>query len=308
MRTQVYRIRLTSLFIRRKENIFVNVYVMMIITLLAVIAAFFVAVMAVDCNRFVIRNYSCRVEKLKKSGRIILLSDLHNKSFGVKNDKLLSAVRRLSPDMILIAGDMYTAEKNGDTDTAAELVCALAKDYPVYYGNGNHEQKTNAETEKFGDMYRRFSEKIEKAGVRHLVNEKVYLPAFNMDIYGAEIGWDYYGKFQHGTMETSYLDRLIGKPDNARATVLIAHNPKYFEVYARWGAGLVVSGHVHGGLMRLPFLGGVISPALKLFPKYDGGVFHEGKSTLVLGRGLGTHTLPVRIFNPGEVVVIDIVC
>lgn len=308
MRTQVYRIRLTSLFIRRKENIFVNVYVMMIITLLAVIAAFFVAVMAVDCNRFVIRNYSCRVEKLKKSGRIILLSDLHNKSFGVKNEKLLSAVRRLSPDMILIAGDMYTAEKNGDTDTAAELVCALAKDYPVYYGNGNHEQKTNAETEKFGDMYRRFSEKIEKAGVRHLVNEKVYLPAFNMDICGAEIGWDYYGKFQHGTMETSYLDRLIGKPDNARATVLIAHNPKYFEVYARWGAGLVVSGHVHGGLMRLPFLGGVISPALKLFPKYDGGVFHEGKSTLVLGRGLGTHTLPVRIFNPGEVVVIDIVC
>lgn len=281
---------------------------MMIITLLAVIAAFFVAVMAVDCNRFVIRNYSCRVEKLKKSGRIILLSDLHNKSFGVKNEKLLSAVRRLSPDMILIAGDMYTAEKNGDTDTAAELVCALAKDYPVYYGNGNHEQKTNAETEKFGDMYRRFSEKIEKAGVRHLVNEKVYLPAFNMDICGAEIGWDYYGKFQHGTMETSYLDRLIGKPDNARATVLIAHNPKYFEVYARWGAGLVVSGHVHGGLMRLPFLGGVISPALKLFPKYDGGVFHEGKSTLVLGRGLGTHTLPVRIFNPGEVVVIDIVC
>ena len=262
MRTQVYRIRLTSLFIRRKENIFVNVYVMMIITLLAVIAAFFVAVMAVDCNRFVIRNYSCRVEKLKKSGRIILLSDLHNKSFGVKNEKLLSAVRRLSPDMILIAGDMYTAEKNGDTDTAAELVCALAKDYPVYYGNGNHEQKTNAETEKFGDMYRRFSEKIEKAGVRHLVNEKVYLPAFNMDIYGAEIGWDYYGKFQHGTMETSYLDRLIGKPDNARATVLIAHNPKYFEVYAGWGAGLVVSGHVHGGLMRLPFLGGVISPAL----------------------------------------------
>ena len=70
----------------------------------------------------------------------------------------------------------------------------------------------------------------------------------------------------------------------------------------------MVSGHVHGGLMRLPFLGGVISPALKLFPKYDGGVFQEGKSTLVLGRGLGTHTLPVRIFNPGEVVVIDIVC
>ncbi|MDE6892596.1 MAG: hypothetical protein K2P50_12455, partial [Lachnospiraceae bacterium] len=108
-----------------------------------------------------------------------------------------------------------------------------------------------------------------------------------------------------GGMEVSYLDRLIGRPDKSRATVLIAHNPRYFEVYAGWGADFVVSGHVHGGLMRLPFLGGVISPALKLFPKYDGGEFHEGKSTLILGRGLGTHTLPIRIFNPGEVVVID---
>ena len=103
---------------------------MMIITLLAVNAAFFVAVMAVDCNRFVIRNYSCRVEKLKKSGRIILLSDLHNKSFGVKNEKLLSAVRRLSPDMILIEREMYTPQTNGDTDPAAARVSAVGKDYP----------------------------------------------------------------------------------------------------------------------------------------------------------------------------------
>ena len=268
-------------------------------------AVFFLTVMAVYCNRFVIRKYKCRVEKLKKGCRIILLSDLHNKSFGEKNEKLLEAVRGLSPDMILIAGDMYTAEKDGDTETAAEFVRALAADYPVYYGNGNHEQKTAFDIEKFGEMYRRFSEKIEKASVRHLVNEKVYLPEFNMDIYGAEIGWEYYGKFQRGGMEVSYLDRLIGRPDKSRATVLIAHNPRYFEVYAGWGADFVVSGHVHGGLMRLPFLGGVISPALKLFPKYDGGEFHEGKSTLILGRGLGTHTLPIRIFNPGEVVVID---
>ena len=111
-------------------------------------AVFFLTVMAVDCNRFVIRKYKCRVEKLKKGCRIILLSDLHNKSFGEKNEKLLEAVRGLSPDMILIAGDMYTAEKDGDTETAAEFVRALAADYPVYYGNGNHEQKTAFDIEK----------------------------------------------------------------------------------------------------------------------------------------------------------------
>lgn len=85
---------------------------------------------------------------------------------------------------------------------------------------------------------------------------------------------------------------------------MIAHNPEYFPAYAEWGADLVLSGHVHGGLMRLPFLGGVIAPSMKLFPKYDGGVFEEHGSTMILSRGLGTHTLPIRIFNPGELVVI----
>ena len=68
----------------------------------------------------------------------------------------------------------------------------------------------------------------------------------------------------------------------------------------------MVSGHVHGGFMRLPILGGVLTPAFKLFPKYDGGEFREGTATMILSRGLGTHTLPIRIFNPGELVVIHL--
>ncbi|MDE7197816.1 MAG: hypothetical protein K2O15_02920, partial [Lachnospiraceae bacterium] len=84
------------------------------------------------------------------------------------------------------------------------------------------------------------------------------------------------------------------------------HNPVYFDAYEAWGADLVVSGHVHGGIMRLPVLGGVISPALTLFPKYDGGVFYEKESTMILSRGLSSHTLPIRIFNPGELIVIDL--
>ncbi|MBD5547266.1 MAG: hypothetical protein HDQ97_07695 [Lachnospiraceae bacterium] len=260
--------------------------------------------MAVDCNRFVIRKYRCTGKALKKDGTIILLSDLHNKSFGKKNERLLAAIENIHPDMILIAGDMYTSAKGGDIQTAKELVCALAKRYPVYYGNGNHEHKTRLYPEHFGTMYQEFADAVKNAGVRHLVNEKVSLPAFNMDIYGLEIEREYYGKFKSAQVEPSYLEGLLGKTDASRFSVLIAHNPDYFGAYAGWGADLVVSGHVHGGLMKLPFLGGVISPALKLFPKYDGGEFKEGKATMILGRGLGTHTLPIRIFNPGELVVI----
>ncbi len=278
---------------------------MIFIWILAVLAAFFLAVMAVDCNRFVIRRYRCKMESLKKDGRFLLLSDLHNKSFGKGNEKLLTAIRRLNPDAILIAGDMYTSTKGGGMESAKALVCSLAAEYPVYYGNGNHEFKTRIYPEQFGNMYQEYISAIKKAGVTHLVNDKAYLPDFNLEIYGAEIGWEYYGKFDSVKMEASYLGGLLGKPKAGQASLLIAHNPDYFEAYARWGADLVVSGHVHGGLMRLPFLGGVISPAMKLFPKYDGGEFHEGKATMVLGRGLGTHTLPIRIFNPGELVVIE---
>ena len=107
-------------------------------------------------------------------------------------------------------------------------------------------------------------------------------------------------------MEPSYLRKLLGTPDREKFQLLIAHNPVYFDAYADWGADLVVSGHVHGGIMRLPFLGGVLSPSLTLFPKYDGGMFREHGSTMILSRGLSSHTIPIRIFNPGELIVIEL--
>ena len=97
----------------------------------AVFAAFFLTVMAVDCNRFVVRRYKCKARGILKDGRAILLSDLHGKSFGKGNKRLLTAIDRLNPDMILIAGDMYTCAKGEDTGTAKELVCALAQKHPV---------------------------------------------------------------------------------------------------------------------------------------------------------------------------------
>ena len=269
-----------------------------------ILALFFVLVMAVDCNRFVIKEYKCRSSKLRKDALIVLLSDLHGKSFGKNNEKLIRAIDELQPDMILTAGDMYTSMRGSDTKTAEHLVTELASRYPIYYGNGNHEQKTRIFPEEYGSMYEDYSEKLREAGVRQLVNEKSSLLDYHMDIYGSEIERGYYGKFKRVTMEPSYLEKTLGKPDRERFSILIAHNPDYFESYAAWGADLVVAGHVHGGLMNLPVLGGVLSPALRFFPKYDGGEFTESESTMILSRGLGTHTLPIRIFNPGELVVI----
>lgn len=274
--------------------------------IMILLAAFFLTVMAIDCNRFVIREYTCESKALKKDGTFILLSDLHNKSFGKENQALLQAIEKQKPDGILIAGDMYTAAKGKDNTKVAEFVCRLAEKYPVYYGNGNHEHKTRLFPEEFGYLYQDYMDKIKKAGVVTLQNEKVHLPGFNADIYGLEIERDYYKKFERQKMEPEYLMKELGTPDKGRFTLLIAHNPEYFPAYAAWGADLSVSGHVHGGLMRLPAAGGVISPGIQLFPKYDGGFFREGNAVMILSRGLGTHTLPIRIFNPGELVVIHL--
>lgn len=277
-----------------------------ILVFIAVAVVFFLIVMAIDCHRFVIKEYTCSSRKLYQEGKVVLLSDLHNKVFGKNNEKLIEAIDKQNPNLIVIAGDMYTSSPKEDNAGAADFVCALAGKYPVYYGNGNHEHKTKLYTDVFGKRYQSYANRLKEAGVVVLENERITLPAYNMEICGAEIGREYYGKFKTKKMPVSYMEKLLGKVAENTFTLLIAHNPDYFETYASWGADLTVSGHVHGGLMVLPFLGGVISPSLKLFPKYDGGEFRDGKHTMILGRGLGTHTLPIRIFNPGELVVIHL--
>lgn len=267
---------------------------------------FFGAVMAIDCNRFVIREYTCTSEKLRRDGTFVLLSDLHGKSFGKDNEKLERAIEELAPDAILVAGDMYTADKKEDYKKTAGFVSRLAARYPLYYANGNHEHKTRLFPEAFGDRYESFRKEIVEAGAVTLVNEKVSLPVFGIELYGAELDRGYYGKFRRKQMPETYLSHLLGNASPYSFNLLIAHNPDYFPEYAGWGADLVVAGHVHGGLVRLPVFGGVVSPTLRLFPRYDGGEFKEEKSRMILGRGLGTHTLPIRIFNPGELVVIHL--
>lgn len=106
-------------------------------------------------------------------------------------------------------------------------------------------------------------------------------------------------------MPEGYIESLIGEKTNIY-TILVAHNPEYFDDYAEWGANLVLSGHIHGGMVRLPYLGGVISPKVRLFPEYDAGLFEKNGSYMILSRGLGMHTIPVRINNRAELVEVHL--
>lgn len=275
-----------------------------ILVLIIIIICFFLLVMCFDCNRFVKVTYEIEAGKLGREYSFVLVSDLHNKSFGARNKRLVKAIDELAPDAVLAAGDIITAHKGGKYGVAADFMEQLAAKYPVYYGMGNHEHRVAMCPEEFDDMYAKYMGALNKAGIEPLINDSVYLPAANISITGLRIDKPYYSKLSAKAMPQHYLKEILGEPPSGRFRILIAHNPDYFEDYAKWGADLVVSGHVHGGLMRLPVLGGVISPKLTFFPHYDGGRFDYGSSTMILSRGLGTHTLPIRIFNPGELVFI----
>lgn len=274
--------------------------------IIAFLIVFFVTVIIVDTHRFVIERYFINSEKVNGSYKIVFLSDLHNKEYGKDNHKLLEAIRNEKPDAIYIGGDMLTARTSDSMSGSMNFIRALADDYPVYYGAGNHEFRIFLYPEDYGNMRDEFLDYMNKDGIHLLGNSFFDDKEKNIRIYGSEIDRIYYKRFHKTPMDSKYMEQILEKPDDEKFNILLAHNPIYFEEYAFWGADLILAGHVHGGLMRLPILGGVVSPMMTFFPKYDGGMFIEFCKTMIVSRGLGTHTIPIRIFNPGEIDVIEI--
>lgn len=250
----------------------------------------------------------------------VLLSDLHNASYGENNSRLLSEIRSINPEVVLVAGDMLTSTIEPQMDAAIALMNELTRKYPVYYANGNHESRLRKENEEAqepyenksetsGEYYDKYMSAIRSYGVHLLENTSETLEILHMPIriWGLELPLEYYGHFHSAVLTAGKIEELLGKPDTAAYQILLAHNPCHFEAYAAWGADLTLSGHLHGGIIRLPLLGGVVSPQCRLFPKYDRGLFSKGDAKLVVSAGLGSHTVNIRINNPPELVVLDFV-
>ena len=275
-----------------------------LIIVIAVLALIFLVVDIVDINRFVIREYIVETDKIDKDCTFVLLADLHNRQFGKNNCKLLKAVEDISPDFICCAGDMVVAKPGVSFSRAIELMDNLKK-WPLYYGMGNHEFRWQLYPEKYGNIYYEYIDELKKKGITVLENEKVDF-GNRITIQGLMIDKKYYKRFERIPMNGEYIISKCGEFNLDNFNILIAHNPEYFTAYAEGKADLVLSGHVHGGIMRLPYIGGVISPRLGLFPRYTGGEYRINGSKMVLSCGLGCHTLPIRIFNPGELSVIHL--
>lgn len=229
--------------------------------------------------------------------RIVHVSDLHNTEFGVNQEKLLDAVKNASPDLIAITGDLIDSRRT-DLLKAMDFVNGAVKIAPVYYVTGNHEARI--------DEYLKLEEKMAEAGVVLLRDKGVTIERGEDFIRLLGLDDPSFMK-KNDKIENSITltdAKLKDLMDENQYTILLSHRPELFNVYAAHSIDLILSGHAHGGQVRLPFVGGLVAPNQGLFPKYDEGIYEIGPSKMVVSRGLGNSIFPVRINNRPELVVI----
>ena len=262
----------------------------------------FLIVVLVFCGRYLFSNeletnfynlYSAKI-KSSQNTRVVVLSDLHNREFGSGNDALVGQIKDLNPDLIAIAGDMVNADDD-NLDIVLSLCGKLVEIAPVYYSPGNHENHL---------LYEKnipLEEKLNEKGVHVLVNraEPVEIHETPFLIGGLTTAPE--GYLEYG----EEFIREYEKSDEFK--LLISHYPGlYYENLADTEIDLAVCGHYHGGLVRIPGIGGLYHGDTGFFPKYSGGMYDLPSSTVFVSRGMGGHGGFPRINNRPELAVIDI--
>lgn len=256
-------------------------------------------------------HYDLRKPGEQKEGvTIVFLSDLHSQEYGRNNEKLVRAIKAQKPDMILIGGDMFVKAIPLYTSVPLKLIEQLITIAPVFYANGNHEKWVMDEWEETKDVFWEYHENLMKLGVVYLMDDsrRLVIKGRTFEVMGLDIGVENYQKIWHKpTLSVEELnERMPERTDDKDYRIMLAHNPHFFELYAKTDVDLVLSGHVHGGTIILPFLGGVIASNFRLFPKYDFGKFEKNGTTMVVSKGLGEHSVKLRLFNIPEVSVVEI--
>lgn len=258
-------------------------------------------------KKFVTTKYQIESEKIHTPFTVVMVSDLHNVVFGENNRRLMEEIRRIKPDLLTVAGDLVLGKPDASLREPEEFLREGLKIAPVFYAPGNHEQRMKLFPETYGRDYLGYEKRIQRMGVKLLENrtERIRIKDQDIAVTGLELPYEYYLKRKQKKLEKRELTRLLGKSRKDCFQILLAHTPKYGPDYLEWGGDLIFSGHYHGGMVRLPFLGGVISPDWRFFPGFCRGKFSREGRHLIVGAGLGEHTIPLRIFNPRELVVVS---
>ncbi len=225
--------------------------------------------------------------------RIAQVSDLHNDALGDGNASLLKLLQDAEPDVIAVTGDLIDSRKT-DTQIALRFMQKALQIAPVYYVTGNHEIALYA-------TYPPFERELRNAGVTVLNNESVLLEQNGQNIV-------LLGLSDPNANDLARDERiaLMQSCSQEYFTVVLSHRPELFDDYCTARADVVLTGHAHGGQVRLPFLGGLYAPGQGLLPQYDAGLFTQGTTHMIVSRGIGNSLFPFRVNNRPELAVIEL--
>lgn len=217
--------------------------------------------------------------------RILQISDLHSAKFGKNQSTLIQAIKDNKPDLIVFTGDTIDGTRC-DLNNVEDLLKGIDGLAPIYSVTGNHDQDISTNYTALQTLYKTYH-------VKELNNEQVILTREGQNIYLYGLEW--------GPCTYWYLP----KADTQKFNILLFHCTNYFDLIAPYNYDLFLAGHTHGGIVRIPFIGGVFGNNGNLFPKYDSGMFQSGSSTMISSRGLGNADIP-RFFNRPDLVCITL--
>lgn len=223
----------------------------------------------------------CRHKKIASHFRVVQVSDLHDRSFGDRQYKLIEAIQSANPDYIFITGDLFNRHKPDACENALLFIRRAARIAPIYFIEGNHECS-------LGRTGERYIKKLSKMGVHVLQDAYVDLPQCRLI----------------GLRQRAPQDTLAAMLHTDRFRIVLSHRPERFPIYAETDADVILSGHAHGGQVRLGHIG-IYAPQQGLFPKYTEGWYQIGESRMYVSRGLGNTIGFPRVFNTPELNVID---
>ncbi len=226
--------------------------------------------MNLNHNKFRIKEYRIALKGwgIPEEGVFCFLTDLHGKSFGENNELLIRAIKHIDPHLILCGGDMNVRSEPPTLDTAYSLLSSLAGFRPVVMAPGNHESGMGWNPE-FRHVYYGFLKELKRAGVSVLRNKQLKMNIMKQQVVvtGTDLPRRFYRKPFGQILTSEKLAEFAGSPDPASFNLLLSHNPRYADAYFGWGADLTLSGHTHGGVLRLGEHTGFFSPQDLFFSK-----------------------------------------
>ena len=276
-----------------KSILTIILYVLITLIILAILSIIYCYI-KIDITHFNIKN-----NKIDKNIKLLVLSDIHDRKI---NKRLVKIIDKIKPDYIIMSGDLIDGNYMNDKFAMRNIKNIInlfkkLKDQNVYYTFGNHETYLSSE------MYKKYKKLIQETNINVLNNKSVSL-SDNVRLSGIFYEKKYYNR-RNNPITSNFIKDKLGTLDDKKYNIIVNHNPLGPEPFSDYGYDMMISGHVHGGIIRIPFA--LLSPEFKFFPKYSNGLYNIKNMKLIVSRGIGfSKVIPFRLNNPGHIMVINL--